>query len=176
MKKIFALILALCMIAALTACGSAKNAVAGTWTGTVDATDFILKDNPEVDGYLKSAPVAIVLELTADGKYTINTDASTIIPPFKEALRSYLVAYCEQEGVTVEQLEEAVKMTLDEYIDSAFEDMDMSALNESVSGVYTATDSTITFDPGRTDQVQGTWAGNTMSFTIDIGNVTLTRK
>ena len=37
MKKLFTLILALCLILALTACGGAKAALAGTWTGTVDA-------------------------------------------------------------------------------------------------------------------------------------------
>ncbi len=176
MKKLFALILALCMILALTACGGAAKAVAGTWTGTVDAAKYIVEETPEMKDYLKSAPVAVTLELTADGKYTLTSDGTTMIPDFKKALRSYLEASCEEQGITVEQLEDAVKMTLDEYIDSYFEDVDMSDLNESISGIYTATDGKITFDPGNTDQVEGTWSGDSMSFTIDIGDVTLTRK
>ena len=176
MKKLFALLLTLCMILALTACGGAKAALAGTWTGTVDAAQYILEDNPEMKDYLKAAPVAITLELTADGKYTLTSDGTTMLPDFKQALRSYLEATCEEQGITVEQLEDAVKMTLDEYIDSYFEDVDMSDLNETVSGLYTATDGKITFDPGNPNQVDGTWSGDSMSFTIDIGEVTLTRK
>ncbi len=176
MKKLFTLILALCLILALTACGGAKAALAGTWTGTVDAARYILEDNPEMKDYLKAAPVAITLELTADGKYTLTSDGTTMLPDFKQALRSYLEATCEEQGITVEQLEDAVKMTLDEYIDSYFEDVDMSDLNETVSGLYTATDGKITFDPGNPNQVDGTWSGDSMSFTIDIGEVTLTRK
>lgn len=175
MKKLFALLLALCMVAALAACGSG-NSVAGTWTGTVDAARYIASDSPELKDYLKSAPVAITLELTTDGKYTINTDGTTMIPEFKQALRSYFENYCEENGVTVEQLEDALEMTLDELIDGTFDEMDLSELTESVSGIYTATKDAIVFDPGAENQVEGTWSGDTMHFTIDIGDVTLNRK
>ena len=176
MKKLFALLLALCMAVSLAACGGAGNKVAGTWTGTVDATEYLLKETPELDGYLKNAPVSITLELTADGNYTMNTDATTIIPAFKEAMRSYFVAYCEEQGVTVEQLEEAMKMTLDELIDSTFDDMDTGDLTETVTGAYSVSEGKIVFDPGSFARVDGVWSGDMMSFTIDIGDVTLYRK
>ena len=83
------------------------------------------------------------------GMLTEETDrlnAEADVEDAMQALRSYLEATCEEQGITVEQLEDAVKMTLDEYIDSYFEDVDMSDLNETVSGLYTATDGKITFD------------------------------
>ena len=176
MKKLFALLLALCMILALTACGGAKNDVAGTWVGTVDAARYIIEDAPEMKDYLKSAPVSITLELTADGHYTLNSDGTTMIPAFKEAMRGYMQELIQQEGITVEAFEAQTQKTLDEFIDGMVGEMELGDLTESVSGLYTAADGKITFDPGQDVQVDGTWAGDSMSFDIDIGSVTLTRK
>jgi len=151
-------------------------ALAGTWTGTVDAVQFVVAGAPVMADYLKAAPVAITLELTQEGEYTLTSDGTTMLPDFKQAMHAYLVDLCEQEGITVEMLEDTMKMTLDEYIDSYFDNADLGELNESISGTYTASDGTITFDPGQIGQEEGTWSGDTMTLEIDIGTVTLTRK
>ena len=151
-------------------------ALEGTWTGTVDAVQYIVAGTPEMADYLKTAPIAITLELTTDGEYTLTSDGTTMLPDFKAAMRSYMTDLCKEEGITVADLEAQLQMTLDEFIDGLFNQMDLSVLNESVSGAFNAGDGTITFDPGQARQVEGTWSGDTMSFTIDIGDVTLTRK
>lgn len=153
----------------------AMAALVGTWTGTADAVQFITESTPEMAGYLEAAPIAITLELTADGAYTISTDGTTMIPDFKNAMRGYMEDLCVEEGITVAIFEEEMQMTLDEFIDSLFDQMDLSELTESISGVFSASDGTITFDPGSVKQVEGTWSGDTMQFTIDLGDVVLNR-
>ena len=48
MKKAVFLILALCLVFSLAACGGSSDSVVGKWTGTVDMRDTLVSEVPDI--------------------------------------------------------------------------------------------------------------------------------
>lgn len=177
MKKLFAILLVLCMVVALAACGGSKNTVVGTWTGTADARQTMIEAAPELADYLKAAPFSVTMTFNSDGTYSYTIDGTPIIPEMRTAVRSYLEDYIKQQGFTVAEFEEAAKMTMDQAVESVMEEVDLSDLSQTGSGTYTESNGQLVLDAGSNDEVNATWSGDVINFTVEeFGTIILTRK
>lgn len=178
LKKTLACLMALCLILALAACGSKAAEMVGTWTGTLDMADYLISETPEMDGYLKKAPVDITLVLGEDGNYTLDMDASTMIPDFREALTAFLldqVAAQTGTSMTVEEVEKLTGKTMDELLDEILADFDLSELNYHDSGTYKIDGNNIVYGDGGKDPF--TLDGNSLTIPVEtFGDVVLTRR
>ena len=170
MKRLFAVILSLCMIFALTGCGAS---VVGTWTGRGDAVDSLSQQiDPELAAYITTVPYDVTINIDKDGTYTYIFDLSPAMPELKTAIRNYLEDYIVSSGYTVEFFESAVGMTLDEYVEDAAKDMTST---ESGGGSYTFEKGVLTLDPGTSGELVCPVNGKTFTMTTDFGPVTMTR-
>ena len=178
MKKILSCLMVLCLILALAACGGSKAAdMVGTWTGTLDMVDYIVSETPEMEGYLKEAPVAVTLVLGADGNYTLDIDGNTMLPAFREAMVAFLLDQLEQQTgtrMTMEEVEQTTGMTEDEILDEVLAEVDLSELSYHDSGTYKIDGNNIVYDDGGMDPF--TLDGNTLTIPVeDFGDVVLTK-
>ena len=142
MKKILALILALCMIFALAACGSEKGFnVVGTWSAPVDLVKTMAEAEPETAAMFGEDPINIemLLIFAEDGTVKADVSLDEAIPALKAAMIPYMTKMIEEEyGMTLEDFESAMGMTLDELVDQQLdpESMKESFDNEDLNGTY----------------------------------------
>lgn len=149
--------------------------LAGTWVGVADLRGAMAEESPDLAPYLRMLPVAVTMEMNADGTYSCTMDATTAVPAFKQAMRAYIVAMCEENNVTVADFEKSQGVSLDEYVDAAVEEMDMESLVSSATGKYTEKDGKVIWDPGA-DEVVGIYTGEILTFNVDsYGDVVLSR-
>lgn len=145
----------------------------GTWTGSFDMGSFIAAEVPELDGLMGTALAAITVELREDGTYSLLLDAAPMVPSLQAALYTYVGQICEENGLTIEQLEEAYGSSVDVLVEDAMKDFDLDAINQYAEGVYQVTDGVVLFDDGST---RGIFTGDTLIVDMDeYGEVVLSR-
>lgn len=149
----------------------------GTWGGTVDMTELLTEDDPEMAEYLQDLKMGITVELKADGSYTVSVDARAMISGLKAGMRAYLADMAEESGMTLEQLEEALGMSVDEFLDTIVDEMNTDDLLATEEGSYTVKNGRVVFDGEENTLMGGVWSGSTMIFTLeDFGDIVLTRR
>ena len=161
-------------VPAKTADGEDKGIV-DTWVGTLDIKPFIEEAEPDLGALLENAPLSIIMEMREDGTYTMQLDASPIITPLRAAMFSYLQKLCDENGITIEQLEESYGKSMDEVVDEALEGFDLTEINQTVEGVYEESNGQVIWDKGA-NETRGLYTGDTVVFSLpDFGEVVLTR-
>lgn len=131
MKKIIALMLALLMVFAMTACGGEtattetaaieEKGITGTWSYDFDVIDDLLDSMGSMDGledYVKidSFVIRILLTFNEDGTYAITIDedhlragAEDLIDSMKEGAKAYFAQTLKDSGVDM-SVEDAMAM------------------------------------------------------------------
>ncbi len=152
-----------------------EESIVDTWVGTLELKPFLVEEVPELEELLDSAPASVNLEMREDGTYTLTLDATIMLPNLKTALYAYLEQMCKEKGLTVAELEEQAGKSLDELIEEALQEMDLSELNQSLDGVYEENNGQVTWDPGA-GETKGLFTGDTLIFSVEgFGEVMLTR-
>lgn len=176
MKRFFALVLALCLVFALAACGSTSSP-AGSWTAKVNLVEVAGDELGEMADYLKDMQVDVNLDMNEDKTFVLQMDAASAIPALKEGMRGYLNDMLSEMGMTAEDYETMSGSSLDALIDEAVAEMDPEDLGETLKGSYTVegTKLTLTAEDGSLNT--GTWDGDTLKLDIDgVGELAFTRK
>ena len=149
--------------------------IADTWLGTMDIVQLIVAMDPDLGNYMEKAPVNLTMEMRADGSYTMEMDGSPILPELKAAMFSYINQLCEENDLTVAEFEEAQGKSLEEIVEEALEEMDLSSLNQTIDGVYELSGSELILDKGA-EETRGTYTGDTISFALEgLGEAVFTR-
>ena len=78
----------------------------GVWMARVDMRDILVEETPELEDYLGSANMNVYLVLKDDGSYELIADGSSLIPAFREAAYKYLETMCEENGKSIDDLQE----------------------------------------------------------------------
>lgn len=149
--------------------------IAGTWLGTVDILQIIVEMDPDLGNYMEKAPVSLTMELHDDGTYTMEMDGSTILPELRAAMYAYIDQLCEENGVTVAEFEEAQGESLEDIIEDALEEMDLSSMNQTIEGVYELSGTELILDKGA-EETRCSYTGDSITFSLEgLGDVVLTR-
>ena len=149
----------------------------GTWAGYADVTELLTEGDEELGQYVKDVKGGVTVELKADGSYTVTMNGRPMMASLRSGFRAYVEHQIEANGMTVEQLEASLGMSLDEYIDSALEEIDTEDLLASEEGSFTVENGRIVFDGSSSGLMGGVWSGTTLIFTIeDVGDVILNRR
>ena len=152
-----------------------SESIVGLWVGSVDMHDFLAEEDPDIGPYLGSVPVSISLDMREDGTYTMILDAAPALTAMKPAMYAYIEDLCQQNGITVAQLEEAYGQSLEDVIDDALAEMDMSELNQNLEGTYEVSGEKVIWDKGA-NQTEGVYTGDSLAFTVEnFGEVLLKR-
>lgn len=193
MKKIIALTLCLILVLSLCACG-AKEDLTGTWKTTLDMSASYNAEleatDPTMAEYLKldSFDVPLIMELKADGTYTMTVDRAeleTVMDQVIEATKNGILAYFEvilaQEGIEMEVTEamELMGISLDDLVAELTAELDSEEFYASMGGEgkWKASDGKF-YMTDSLDAVAGVGEYNTYvlegdTLTMDIGTETL---
>lgn len=173
-KKILSLLLALAMLFALTACGgSSKPSVVGRWEAEVDMRDQMVSEMDASVGmglsfgeYLNSFVWTVTLDLSADGKYTLDYDFNKDLDHFVEAVERYMRdAIIAQVGMEVSDdlIAQALGMSLADYAKMVADEMTAAASSES--GTYKDDGKKLTWGSG--EQSPYVLTEDTLSFSVE---------
>ena len=176
MKRIFTLVLALCLVFALAACGGSKTA-AGSWQAKVNLADIAGDELGDMAGYFKDVNVDVNLEMRTDKTFTLNIDAASAAPAMKDGMRAYVEDMLGQMGLTAEDYEAQSGKTLDAIIDEALSEFNSGELSQTFSGTYTDEGGKLLLsaDDGSTNT--GTWEEDVLTLDVEtIGQLAFTRK
>lgn len=185
MKKIAALLLALCMIFALAACSSASQAsaptpepktIVGAWNAKLNFVEFAGEDLGDMAEIFKDINFDMVLEMKEDKTFSMAMDATSAMPALKEAFSTYLTKMIEAEGMTVEQFEELSGGTLDQLIEEALGELDFSEMDVSSSGTYTEENGKLVLTEENGSAMEGSWSEDTLTLNADGRQISFTRK
>ena len=193
MKKIIALTLCLILVLSLCACG-AKEDLSGTWKTTLDMSAGYNAEleavDPTMAEYLKldSFDVPLIMELKADGTYTMTVDRAeleVVMEQVIEATTNGTLAYFEvilaQEGIDMEVTEamELMGISLDDLVAELTAELDSEEFYASMGGEgkWKASDGKF-YMTDSLDAVAGIGEYNTYvlegdTLTLDIGTETL---
>ena len=154
---------------------SESSDIADTWLGSLDILQIIVSMDPELGNYMEKAPVNLTLEMRDDGTYFMEMDGAPIVPELRTAMYSYIGKLCEDNGLTVAEFEAAQGESLDETVEKALEEMDLSSLNQTIEGVYELSGTELILDKGA-NETRCTYTGDSISFTLEgLGEAVLTR-
>ncbi len=203
MKKLFALILALCMIFALAACSSPKlvqapdgaapasapekapepapapKTAVGTWEGKVDFSTILadqLEEEPEMAVMLDGVSAKMILELKEDGNFTFSMDMSDSKDALRENVKKYFLDYLETNGMTAEQFEEMSGQSLDQMIEAMVGELDAPDPEMNFAGTYTEEAGKVLLNREDKEPLEGTWAEDTLSLDLEGVKVDFARK
>ena len=156
------------------AAGEASD-ITDTWLGSMDILQLIAAMDPELGDYMEKAPVSLSLEIRPDGTYTMEMDGSPILPELRTAMYGYIDQLCKENELTVEEFEQAQGKSLEEIIEEALEEMDLSSLNQTIEGVYELNGTELILDKGA-GETRGTYTGDSISFVLeDLGEAVFSR-
>ena len=141
-----------------------EQSIVGTWVGAYDIRDYIVQEDPDLAALMENTAAAVTLDLREDGSYTLYLDASPIIPSLRAALYAYVGQLCEENGITLEEFEEASGSTVDELVESALAEFNVEEINETLDGTYELVDGELLLDGG-TDK--GIYTGDAIIIDID---------
>lgn len=175
MKKIFALLLALCLLPAMAACGGAGKTVVGTWNSKVDLKEYLGSELGEMGDYLQSVDVEMKLVMNENKTFVMELDATAVIPAMKDAMMSYMTDMLDSMGMTADQFEAAYGSSLEAVVEETIQEMDTTGLNETISGTYTEENGKLILSANGTDNT-GSWEDDELSLDLDdYGQLTFTR-
>ncbi len=153
--------------------GAVDQSPLGTWVGTYDLKEYISELEPEMGALMENALASVTVELREDGTYTLFFDAAPMIPSLKAALYAYVEQLCEESGLTIEAFEEAYGSPVDDLIEEALKEFDLSEINQNVEGEYEMVDGEVVFDGGAT---RGIFTGDALIIGLEeYGEVVLKR-
>lgn len=181
--KVLALLLAVAMLLALSACGAAKPSVVGKWQAEIDMRAQMIEEMDNSIGglsfsfgdYLDSYVWVLTMELTKDGRYTLSYDINSGAEGFKAAVVAYMRdAICELAGAEVgdDVITEALGMPLEDYAQMVLDSMNDAAGAES--GSYKDKDGKLIWENG--EESPYVLSGDTLSFSVQsLGSLRFTR-
>ena len=148
MKKIIALSLCLILVLSLCACG-AKEDLTGKWTTTINMAESYNAEmaaaDPTMAEYmsLDSFNVPLVLELKADGTYTMTVEKegleaalSEVVGKLSSGMEAYFADLLAQQGIEMDVNEAlaAMGISMDDLMAELTAELDADALYESMGG------------------------------------------
>jgi outer membrane protein assembly factor BamD (BamD/ComL family) len=149
----------------------------GTWYAQINLAEVAGDELGELAAYLGDANVDLILELKDDNSFTLQMDGTALLPVLKDAFRAYLNDMLSSMGMTAADYEAAAGQSVDALIDEALAELDISELNESVSGTYTDADGSLTLSPFLGTPLRGSWEGDDMVlYDDDLGAIRFTRR
>jgi hypothetical protein len=149
--------------------------IVDVWVGTLDIKPSIEESAPELGALLESAPVNVSLEMREDGSYTMQLDASPILPGMRSAMYASFQKMCEENELSMEQLAESYGRSLEEVVDDTIESLALDELNQTLEGVYEMKDGEVIWDKN-SEETPGQYTGDTLVRTLKrFGEVTLKR-
>lgn len=192
MKKLFALLLALCMMMALCACGGSSETIIGSWEGTMDMAQMLVEEvDPGVQqslgtsisfgDYLKKMPCKFLAEFKADGTYSYQLDGSDSRDLLKTATYDYYYAILTEllgAEPTDDELVSVLGMSLDDYAGQiADQSLDGLKSQGTTSGTFKIDGNKILYNGSSDNYETFTLSGNTLTIHVDgLGDVVFNRK
>lgn len=90
MKKLFALLLAFCLLLSLPACGGRSKTAVGTWNSKLDLKNLVGDRLDEILDYLESTDVEVTLVMKEDKTFTMTLDGNGVASAVKKAATAFL--------------------------------------------------------------------------------------
>ena len=146
----------------------------GVWMARVDMRDILVEETPELEDYLGSANMNVYLVLKDDGSYELTADGSSLIPAFREAAYKYLETMCEENGKSIDDLQELTGMDAETMLDALIADMDLEETSDTFEGSYTQRDGALVLDPGQ-NETEGSYDGMLLTMEIEEEKLIFTR-
>ena len=121
-----------------------------------------------------SANMNVYLVLKDDGSYELIADGSSLIPAFREAAYKYLETMCEENGKSIDDLQELTGMDAETMLDALIADMDLEEMSDTFEGSYTQRDGALVLDPGQ-NETEGSYDGMLLTMEIEEEKLIFTR-
>jgi len=148
MKKIIALSLCLILALSLCACGGAKEDLTGKWTTNINMAkvfnDEMAAADPTMAEYmsLDTFDLPLVLELKADGTYTMTVDPAAmeesmgkLVQAMSTGLEAYFAAVFAEQGLEMDVHEALEAMGMD--LDALVEELSAELTSEEMFDSFT---------------------------------------
>ena len=136
MKKLFALLLAFCLLLSLPACGGRSKTAVGTWNSKLDLKNLVGDRLDEILDYLESTDVEVTLVMKEDKTFTMTLDGNGVASAVKKAATAFFADLLDSLGITQAQYEEITGKSLEATIEEAAGKIDAGILSGTVSGTY----------------------------------------
>ena len=104
MKKLFALLLALCLCLSLAGCGGQTQSAAGTWNARLDLKRLVGERLGEILDHLKSTDVSVTLVLHEDKSFHLTVDGTGVAAAVQEAATAYFTGLLDSLGHRVSNI------------------------------------------------------------------------
>lgn len=175
MKKFFTLLLALCLVLSLTACGGPNKTAAGTWNSKLDLRDLVGDELDEILNYLESTDVEVTFVMKEDKTFTMTVDGSEVASAVKAAATAFFVDLLDSLGITQAQYEAITGKSLESMIGEAVGIINDEVLRRTVTGTYKDERGSLTLS-AKSFSARGSWEGDLLSLTVPgIGKMLFTR-
>jgi len=148
MKKIIALSLCLILALSLCACGGSKKELTGKWTTNINMAkvfnDEMAAADPTMAEYmsLDTFDLPLVLELKADGTYTMTVDPAAmeesmgkLVQAMSTGLEAYFAAVFAEQGLEMDVHEALEAMGMD--LDALVEELSAELTSEEMFDSFT---------------------------------------
>ena len=137
MKRLFALLLTLCLCLPLAACGGLTQTAMGTWNARLDLKRLVGEGLGGILDHLKSTDVSVTMVLHEDKSFHLTVDGTGVAAAVQEAATAYFTDLLDSLGVTQEQYEQISGKSLETMIEEAVGKIDQTVLSRDVTGTYT---------------------------------------
>ena len=175
MKKLFALLLALCLCLSLAGCGGQTQSAAGTWKSKLDLKRLVGERLGEILDHLKSTDVSVTLVLHEDKSFHLTVDGTGVAAAVQEAATAYFTGLLDSLGLSQEQYEQISGKSLETMIEEAVGKIDQEVLSRDVTGTYTEEKGSLVLK-AKCLSARGSWEGDVLTLTVaGIGKMTFTR-
>ena len=175
MKKAFALLLALCLVLSLAACGGQSKTAAGTWKSKLDLKDLVSDKLDDILDRLEKTDMEVTLVLHEDKTFLLTMDGTGVAAAVQEAATAYFTGLLDSLGLSQEQYEQISGKSLETMIEEAVGKIDQEVLSRDVTGTYTEEKGSLVLK-AKGLSARGSWEGDVLTLTVaGIGKMTFTR-
>ena len=175
MKKAFALLLALCLVLSLAACGGQSKTAAGTWKSKLDLKDLVSDKLDEILDRLEKTDMEVTLVLHEDKTFLLTMDGTGVADAVKDAAAAFFAEVLDSLGICQEQYEQISGKSLETMIEEAAGKINTEILSQGVTGTYTEEKGTLLLK-AKGFSARGSWEGDVLSLNASgVGKMTFTR-
>ena len=137
--------------------------VVGRWISAVNLGSLLEAEIPEA---LKNVSGELALELRSDMSCTLSMDSDSVLPSLRQVVKELYAANLEANGSSAEAAEASSGESLDEIVERLIDTMDLSALDDTLTGTYMLRDGDIAVRL-ENGLASGSWDSSTMTLKLE---------